>query len=295
MQKGIEYAQRAIELDPNFVSAYYILGTAYTESPPHLTPKEALEKQRELYRKTLALDDTFAGAYLGLGWVTWRQDWNWAEGERLFRRAIELQPNSSGPYSNLGILLASQGRLDEGIASMGRAQNNSPTNLNFKMLMGTLLIYARRFVEAARQNGQVLESEPNHAVALTGLGWACGHQGAYEKSFEALEKAARLEERRNSNVQALLGHFYARAGRRDDALKALERLEELQAQGRGSRGAMAVVYAGLGEKEQALAHLEKAVEGREWWASTFKVNPLFDGLRAEPKFADLIRRTGLEP
>lgn len=295
LAKSIQYLEKAIELDPRFVPAYTALAQNYIEPPPPLTPKEAHQKRKELFLKALEIDSTHGQAYSGLAVYAWRVERDWGEAERLMRRAAELEPNNPSVRNNYGVFLLSAGRVDEGLAELRQAESLSPANVGIITVLGTAYIYARRYDEAIEQDRKALELEPDYALALMGIGWAHGHKGMYPEAFDWLERAARLEERRGSNMLALLGHFYALAGRRDDALKTLERLDGLQAQGRGSWGARAVVHAALGDRDRAFDCLDKALENSEWWVSTLKVNPVFDPLRADPRFAGLMRRTGLTP
>jgi DNA-binding winged helix-turn-helix (wHTH) protein/TolB-like protein/Tfp pilus assembly protein PilF len=290
LTKSIQYLQRAIELDSGFVLAYISLAQNYIEPIPFMTAKEALQRRKELFLKALELDSACGQAYAGLGITAWRVDLNWDEAERLLRRAIELEPNNPYVHNNYGVFLASRGQVEAGINELSQAHSLSPTNIGIMSVLGTLHIYARHYDDAIARNREALEMEPDYAVALNGLGWAYGNKGLYTEAFKHLEKAAELEERRGSNVLAILGHFYALAGRRDDALKTLDGLKQLQEQGRGSWGALAVVYAALGEKDKAFACLDKALENSEWWASSIKVNPVFDSLRSDPRFEVLLRK-----
>lgn len=295
LEKSIKFLERAIELDPNFAPAYYQLTAAYVEPLPFITPKEAQQKQKQLLLKALEVNDTFAATYSALAFLMWRGELNWAEAERLYKRAIELEPNVPSLHANYGVFLASQGRVNEGIEELTFAQAVNPTSLGTSNVLGTLYIYARRYDDSIKQNQKIIEIEPDYASAYNGIGWAYGHQGKFAQAFESLEKAARLEELTNSNVQAFLGYFHAVEGNRAEALKALEKLTELEQKGRGSWGARAVIHTGLQEKEQAFSYLEKALADHEWWVFTLKANPVFDSLRSDPRFDDLLRRTGLTP
>jgi DNA-binding winged helix-turn-helix (wHTH) protein/TolB-like protein/Flp pilus assembly protein TadD len=227
--------------------------------------------------------------------MVWRETWDWTTANELFQRSRALDDSSVNLHQSYGIFLASQGRVDEGIKELQRTLESHPNNLSLMNVLGTFYIYAHRYDDAIKQNQAVLRLNAIHTSALNGIGWAYALKGNYTEAINTLEKATRLDVRTDVNTLAFLGYAYAAAGKREQAQAVLVKLGELQQQGHGSWGAMAVVYVALGEREQAFAHLEKALAAHEWWLSSLKVNPLFDPLRADPRCADLIRRTGLSP
>jgi DNA-binding winged helix-turn-helix (wHTH) protein/TolB-like protein/Tfp pilus assembly protein PilF len=295
LAKSDEYFRRAIELDPNFALAYQGMAIVYGETHPTLSPREAQQKSKEYLLKALELDDTLATSHAMMALLKWRSELNREEAESYYRRAIEMEPNSMNPHRGYGIFLAEQGRVGEAIDELRRAQSASPTSLSTMAVLGTMYVYARRYDEAVAQYRRVLEMEPSYATAHANLGWVYVMTGRYAEAEASLRKALEVERISPSNVHAFLGHLYALTGRRAEARGEVERLNELRKQKRGSWGALAVVYAGLGDNDRAFECLDKALEEREWWSFSVKVNPLFDRLHPDPRFADLVRRTGLAP
>jgi DNA-binding winged helix-turn-helix (wHTH) protein/TolB-like protein/Flp pilus assembly protein TadD len=295
-QRAWELYQRATELDPKFADAYFSLAQTYAWPRPGLSERESYEKQKELLAKTLALDPSHARAYALLAAVKWRTEWDWAGAERGYRAALEFSPNDHSVHFRFGSFLVSQGHFEEGLAHLRRAHELSPTTLAVSGMLGFMYVYARRYDEAIAQCREVTALDPNIPPAHACLGLAYSFKGAHTEAVEELEQSLKLGAPNPTGTRGYLGHVYARAGRREEALRTLEEVKGLEQQGRRSDwGAEAVIYAGLGESEAAFRCLEKSLQEKEWWVSSLKVNPLFDPLRSDPRFAELVRRTGLEP
>ncbi|HEX3558854.1 MAG TPA: tetratricopeptide repeat protein [Pyrinomonadaceae bacterium] len=294
LEKSAEYYQRAIELDPNFAPAYIGLEQVYAVGFPPLTARQRLLKVRELALTALKVDPTLGEAYATLAATKCRLDWDWAGAEEDYKRAVELSPGDAFTHSKYGGFLVSQGRVGEGIPHIERAYEIDPTSASVGYLLGVHLVYARRYAEAFERFNNLLVLNPNMPTAYSGLGLAYESQGRHAEAIEALEKAVKLQGYPGSSTMwGRLGQAYALAGRRADASKAISELEKLQ--GHDPLGGEALVYAGLGDKDRAFDCLDKAVEGHEWWAFFVKVEPGFDSLRSDPRFDELIRRTGLTP
>ncbi|MFL6254554.1 MAG: winged helix-turn-helix domain-containing protein [Pyrinomonadaceae bacterium] len=291
-----ELYQRATELDPKFADAYVSLAQSYAWPPPGLSTGEAYERQKELLTKALAIDPTLANAHALLAATKWRTEWDWAGAERGFRAALELSPNDHAVHFRFGGFLVSQGRFEEGLAHLRRAHELSPTSLAVSGILGIMYVYARRYDDAIAQCREVTGLDPNIPPAHACLGLAYSFKGMSREAVEELEQAVRLGAPNPTGTRGYLGHVYARAGRRAEALRTLEEVKKLEQQEQHADwGAEAVIYAGLGENELAFRCLEKSLQEKEWWVSSLKVNPLFDPLRSDPRFDDLVRRTGLTP
>jgi DNA-binding winged helix-turn-helix (wHTH) protein/TolB-like protein/Tfp pilus assembly protein PilF len=294
LEKSAEYYQRAIELDPNFATAYIGLEQVYAVGFPPLTARQRILKARELALTALKVDPTLGEAYATLAATKYRLDWDWAGAEEDYKRAVELSPGDAFTHSKYGAFLVSQGRAGEGIPHIERAYEIDPTSIGVGYLLGVHLVYARRYAEAIDRFNNLLVLNPNLPTAYSGLGFAYESQGKHAEAIEALEKAVKLQgDPGSSAMWGWLGQAYALTGRRADALKAISELEKLQ--GRDPWGGEAIVYAGLGDKDRAFDCLDKSVEEHEWWAFFLKVDPGFDSLRSDPRFDELIRRTGLTP
>jgi tetratricopeptide (TPR) repeat protein len=295
-RRAIEYFGEATEKDRNYGLAYAGLADSYILLGEYglLPAKEAYAKAREAATKALELDDTLAEAHAALADVKIDYDWDWAGAEREFRRAIELNPGYATAHQWYGELLSSLGRHEEALAEIKRAQQLDPLSLIINTSSGWILLGAGRDDLAIEQLRKTLEIDPNFARAHGDLGMAYLRKGNFPEAVAEFQRAATL----SSNIidyQSGLGHAYARAGKHTEARKLLYELKEHSKQRYVSWYDFAAIYAGLGEKDQAFALLEKAYEQRDPKVTWAKVDPSLDPLRSDPRFQDLLRRIGLPP
>jgi adenylate cyclase len=219
-------------------------------------------------------------------------DLDWAAAEREYKRAIELNPNYPITYELYSYLQSVTGRPDEGIATANRGLEVDPLSIFLADDTGQAYYWARRYDEAINQYQKSIEMDPNHPLVYIGLGPVYEQKGMYDEAIPAYQKAVKPSGR-TSTILGLLGHAYAASGRRGEALKILDELKEMSKQKYVSPYDMAVLYTGLGEKDRAIEQLNKAYEERAGWVISLKVEPLFDPLRSDPRFADLARRMRL--
>jgi TolB-like protein len=294
LNKGIEYAQQAISIDPTYAMAYVCLADCYNLLAGHggLAPKETFPMAKAAAMKALEIDPRLAQAYASLAFVSYRFDWDWARAEQDFKRAIELSPSYSTAHHWYGEALALTGRFEESIATLKRAQELDTLSLPINTDLAQSLFFARRFDESEEQLRKTFEMDQNFVRACVICGALYGQMGRHEESIAVLERAVGVSE---GNPLALsgLGHALALSGQRDEARRILIELKELARQRYVSAYNIAIIHAGLGEKEAALDWLVKAYHNKDVWLVWLKVNPRFDTLRDEPRFADLMRRVGL--
>jgi Flp pilus assembly protein TadD len=212
--------------------------------------------------------------------------------EREIKRAIELNPNYAITHERYAAYLRVMGRLDESIAEIKRAQELDPLSLNINAVVGSHFYYAQQYDQAIEQCQKTLEMDPNFAQAHFHLALAYEQKARYEAAIASLKKAITLSPNDPRFVSAL-GHAYAVSGQRGEAMKILNQLKDLSRQRYILPLEMAIIYAGLGEKEQTFEWLEKAYADRAWRLPDLKVDPRFDGLHSDPRFADLVKRVGL--
>ena len=295
LDKAIDYFQSAISADVTYAPAYVGLADCYnllgTEQIGALPPIEARRRAEEAIGKALELDSELAEAHSALGWVK-HFDWEWAAAEREFKLAIELNPNQANAHVFYAGLLASSGRLEEGIGEVNRAQELDPFSLSISAVRGFILENARRYDEAIEQLRRVIAVEPNHYPAHWYLGHTYAAKGQFDKAIAASERAVALSDR-SPGALGFLGLAYGLAGRTADANKVLNELIELKRRRYVSAPALANIYIGLRDKEQTFFWLEKAYEERSNYMAWLKVYPLFDPLRSDARFDDLLRRIGL--
>jgi serine/threonine protein kinase/TolB-like protein/Tfp pilus assembly protein PilF len=297
LEKAIEYFQSAINADPTYAPAYVGLADCYnllgTEQIGALPPIESRRKAEEAAGEALELDGELAEAHAALGWVK-HFNWEWAAAEREFKLAIELNPNHANGHLFYAGFLASSGRLEEGIGEVNRAQELDPFSLAISAQRGFILENARRYDEAIEQLRRVIAVDPNRYPAHWYLGHTYAASGRFNEAIAAFEKAAALSGR-SPGALGFLGLAYGLEGRKDEANKVLKELLDLQRRRYVSPPALANVYIGLGNNDQAFFWLERAYQERSNYMAWLKVFPLLDPLRSDPRFDDLLRRIGLAP
>ena len=295
LHKAIAHFQNAIKEDPNYALAHVGLADCYNAlgvvQIGALPPREGRRLAEETARRALALDPTLAEAHTALGYAN-HYNWNWTAAEADFKRAIDLNPSYANAHNFYASFLMSLGRIEESIASSTRARELDPFSLSISAQRGFLLENARRYDEAIEQLRNVIAMDPNHYSAH----WILGHTYAANKQFEqaiaASQKAVDLSQRAPGAL-GMLGLVYGLADRKDEANKILNELLELNKRRYVTPAALANVYIGLGNKDQAFGWLEKAFNEKSNYLAYLKVFPILDPLRSDPRFADLVRRVGL--
>jgi len=292
LKKAIDFFNQAIEKDPSYALAYAGLADAYTSLDWYgvLSTKEANPRAKAAAIKALEIDETLAEAHASLAAVR-QYEWDWAGAEREYQRAIGLNPNYAVAHQWYGVYLAYMGRMDEGIAEMTRAQELDPLSLAINAQLGFLFYLARRYDQAIEQCQRTLEMEPGYEEARIYLAWIYVQKGMYEEAIAQYQKL----KGDIPDVLAMLGAAYAVSGQRGKARDVLAELKEISQRRYVPPVFVAAIYTGLGDKDQAFAWLEKAYEDRDESFVGLKVLPLFDPLRSDQRFADLLRRMGLVP
>lgn len=298
LKRGLDHFRRAIEIDPSYALAYSgaadcytLLGSAGYNAMP---AREAMQRAKAATASALELDDTLAEAHTSLAFVKFRLDWDWEGAERGFERALELNPNYATAHHWYAIYLSAMGRFDEAIAEIERALALDPLSLIVSSAAGRLCHFAGRYDEAVRQYRKTLEMDPDYGEAHFNLGLTYEQKGMHEEAIAELQKAVDLSGARTP-IRAVLGYAYATAGRPDEARAILCELKELSEREHASPMEVAIVYTGLGERDEAIRWMEKAYEERSGVLVFLKVEPLYDSLRTDPKFTALLRRVGFAP
>lgn len=291
--KGRDYFQQAIDLDPNYAAAYAGLADAYQMLSGYnaLAPNDGFPKAKAAAMEALRLDEGLAEAHTTLGVVKLLHDWDWPGAEREYKRAIELNQSYSDAHLMYGFYLAAMERFDEAHAEMRRAQELDPLSLAKIIGTGEILYQQRRHDQAIEQYRKALEMDPNSGLAHWAIGNVYVQKGMFEEAIGEYKKAIPLSGDSPDEI-ASLGYVYALSGRRREAQAIIEELKERSKQRYISPTIIAFIYGGLGDKDEAFAWLEKAYEGRDFILVLHKVDPTFDSLRSDPRFADLVRRVG---
>jgi tetratricopeptide (TPR) repeat protein len=258
-----------------------------------LPPREMWPKAKAAGLKALEVDDNLAEAHVALGWVSFTYDWDWPAAEKHFERALALNPTSPAAHHQwYSIYLGALGRSGEALAEAKRALDLDPVSPVINHNVAEQLYLARQFDQAIEQCRKTLEMDPSFPLTHSLLGRAYLAKGMYRDALAESEKYLALSPR-NPAALASLAYEHARSGERSQALRVLDELRALSKERHVPSYLFAVVYAGLGERDQAFAWLEKAYEERDGSLPMLKVNPTWDPLRSDPRFAGLVRRVGL--
>jgi TolB-like protein/DNA-binding winged helix-turn-helix (wHTH) protein/Flp pilus assembly protein TadD len=295
VKKGIEYFEQAIKVDPGYAPAYVELATAYWEFSSQgslFPPSEARPKAQAALMKALEIDDTLAEAHAILGFIKKDQD-DWSAAEREFKRALELNPNSASVHWYYSMYLETIGRNDEAIAEAKRMLEIDPLSPFAVMALGIRYFNGRHYDEAIELLKRGLEMDPNHAPAHTVLGWAYLAKRMYDEAIPEFQKGLALDDQRPPRFAAL-AYAYAVSGKTGEARKMLEELKKRAAQRYIAPYSFAIIYTGLGEKDEAFKSLEQYYKDRSG-PPYLSIGFWFDSLRSDPRFADLARRKGLGP
>ncbi len=293
LQKAIEYYQQAIEKDPNYALAFCGLANSYGRlGNSYLSPRETFPKAKIYAAKALELDETLAEAHTSMSAVRLFYDWNWTEAEQEINRSLALNPNYEHTYDMQAVYFETAGRFDEARTAMKKAREVNPLSIQINSAIGEDLYYARQYDEVVVQLEKAINLEPHYYRAYLWLGSAYAQKKMHARAIETFQKGMTAAQR-HPQIVASLGHAYAIGGEPEKARQTLAELREISKQRYISPYLFAVVYTGLGDKEQTFAWLEKAFEDRSFWLIWLKVEPKFDSLRDDPRFQNLLRRIGL--
>jgi len=254
-----------------------------------------MPKAKAAEMKALELDDTLAEAHTSLARVLTVYDWDWTSAEKEFKRAIDLNPRYATAHQWYGTHFEAMGRLNEAIAEEKRAQELDPLSLIINFELGLAFYYAREYDQAIEQFQKTLELDPNFPPVYSFLPAAYEQKGMYTEAIAGFQKGMALAAGTEWSFSTCgLGHLYGVSGKKDEARTMLNELKQLSGQKYVTADGIALIYVGLGEKDQAFAWLEKGYEERSFQMAWLKVEPRWDSLRSDPRFADLLRRMGLK-
>jgi eukaryotic-like serine/threonine-protein kinase len=290
LKTAIAYFQQAIDRDPGYAEAFAGLADAYallaTAGPDALPPHDAMPRARAAATAALGLDEHLAEAHTSLGYVASNYDWDWAVADREFRRAIALNPNYATARHWYCWYLIMMGRLDEAEAEITRAQELDPLSPIINTTLGVPLFYARQYDRALDRFKRAAQVGPEFWLTDVWLGWTYAETGRH------IEAVAQFK--RDADLGALkyggLGYTYARAGDHRAAREVLAGALRTSEQQYLSSHAIAIIYAALGEKDEAFNWLERALSERDEEMTLIKVDPRVDSLRSDARFASLVER-----
>ena len=294
IRTAISYFERAVAIDPDYARAYadladcYALLGGFSGAPQG----EFMPRARAAALKALELDQQLPEAHTALAVIAQDYDWDWPTAEREYRRAIQLDPNYATAHHWYGEFLAFQGRFDEAFAEIERARQLDPLSLIIATDRAKIFYYARQYDRSVTEFQAVLARDPGfnfaHNVILPSV-----EKGDYSQALADIEQWRTPGD--DQNHLFLLVYVYGRSGRRTEAQHALRRLEELGRREPKDRAALMSAYTALGRKDQAMALLELIYREHSMSLGNLGVDPLYDPLRGDPRFQDLLLRLRLPP
>src|SRR5262245_29992045 len=294
IQEGAKFFEQAIEIDPNYAAAYAGLADCYSMLVNYsvLPGSEAFPKAKDAAEKALALDENLAEAHAARAFIYFLWEWNWAEAGREYRRAIQLDPDYSSARQWYSSLLAATRQTEEALEQAKEARKLDPFSPIIASHPAWINYLSRNAEGAIREARGALKLDQNFFPARRYLALGYDLQGKYNDAVAELQRAVPLAPK-STLLKSELGYAYAKAGRREDALRVIDELQRSPGERRASPFHFALIHVGLGENDRAIELLEKAYEERVERLVWLRADPRFDPLRLDPRFNDLLARMGL--
>jgi len=297
LEKAVEYFQQAIEKDSNYALAYALLADTYylivyyrfTESPS----KELYDKAKGAATHALELDETVAEAHTAMATILSDFEGDIRGAEREHKRAIELNPNYAIGHLRYGWFLSFNGPMEDVVREMRRAQELDPLSPNTNGALAGALLMTRQYDETIKYCQIALELEPESFINLTNLGEAYRFKGMYDQAIVAYQRAREINNKIRDPL-AGLALVYAMMGRKAEAEKILMQLMEIAREEKRIFYNIALIHGALNDKDKAFEWLEKAVDARAVPLRVLRTDPDLDVLKADPRYADLLKRHALE-
>ncbi|MCL7959608.1 MAG: tetratricopeptide repeat protein [marine benthic group bacterium] len=295
LEKGIELFRKAIAIDDRYGLAWAGLADSYSILGwyRHLSSIEAYTKTVSAASSAVAVDDSLAEPHTSLAYARFMYGWDWTGAEEGFRAALERNPDYAVARHWFGEFLVAMGRFDEALEQLDIAHALDPLSSTIGFGVGWVRYFLGDYRAAIRSYEQTLEQDPEFVLAPWFLGPALVQAGEPDRAIDVCESWIPRVRRKNG-LTALLAFAQARAGRRDDALSTLARLEKLPLGKEVAPDHLALVYIGLGDLDRAFECLNVALRQRSWYLVFLNVDPAFEPLRTDPRFGRLVSEVGLD-
>jgi eukaryotic-like serine/threonine-protein kinase len=292
-KKAADYFSQAVEKDPHYALAYAGLADTYSllGDSGYLAPSEAWPKAKTAAMQALEIDPSLAEAHTSLGLVKEHFEWDWSGAEKEFRGAIDLNQNSASAHQWYGDYLANMSRFEEGLRETKKAQELDPLSLIINTTIGWQLYLARQNDQAIEQLHKVLDIDPRFAPARRILEEVYARMGKQKEAVSEREKALSLSG--SPELAASLEEDFAKSGYQGVLQNWLEGLKEISKRGYVSPYSIAEAYMRIGDGEKAIDWLEKAYDEHDSGLVSLGVEPMFDPVRSDPRFQEILRRMKL--
>jgi TolB-like protein/Tfp pilus assembly protein PilF len=291
IRKSIEYFQTAITKDPSYALAYAGLADAYTILPitGDAPPREMWPLARNAASEAIRLNESLAEAQAAGGYVDFWLEWNWGRSAERLRRAIQINPNNASAHRYYAHLLSNSGRHAEAAAEIAKARQLDPFSPITNAMAGQFLFYSGRYTEAIEALEKAFSIDPGFWVAHIMMGRINERSGKPEAAIQSFEKAY-SSSGGSTGALSMKGHALAKSGRRAEAEEIVHGLMETGKNRFVPPSRIALVYAGLGNRESALQWLNRAYEARDVNLVFLTIDPNWDTLRPDPRFQELLKR-----
>jgi TolB-like protein/Tfp pilus assembly protein PilF len=295
LRNAARLLREAVDRAPTYARAWAGLGDAYAVLGfyDYLPPSEAFPAAADAANRALALDATLSEPHATLAYVALYHAWEWERAEEEFRRTLDLDPRYSTGHQWYANFLTAMGRFDEAVREMRAAQELDPLSLIANAALGWVLYYAGDYAEATDQLSRTLELNPDFQLAYLWRGLVRLEAGESAAAFADVERAVALSGGAAIS-KAALAYAHAVVGEKPRALELVRELEDRAGQGYAPSFEIAKIHEALGDRAAALRWLERAYEERAHSIAFLAVDPQLRGLRGEPAFERLLRRTGLQ-
>jgi tetratricopeptide (TPR) repeat protein len=290
LKKAVEYFKKAVELDPNYALAYAGLADCYALFSRYDVgaPKEFFPLAKKAATVALKIDPSLAEAHVSLAYEIQLYEWDWSGTEKEFKKGLEIDPKYASGHQWYSEFLLSLNRREEAIQEAKKAQELDPLSLQINSNLSLTYYMARQYDLAIDQAKRTLELDPNYARGLYRLGKSLIMKGRYEEAVSTFQKALSVSE--DATYLSGLGCAYAASNKKQDALKIIEQLNERSKNRYVSAYNIALIYIVLGDKENSFKYLEKALSERDDWLQQIGMEPLWDPLRSDSRYKDILRK-----
>jgi TolB-like protein/Tfp pilus assembly protein PilF len=295
-RRSLEHFEQALQHDPNYAPAHAGLADVYTLMGVYgMMPRtESVARARAAAERAIELDPALAEAHASLGYIQ-KNRFEWAAADASFKRALSLKPGYSSAHHWYGISLTQQGRFAEAITELKIAVSLDPLSIGPAAQLASTLLMARRYDEAIQQAEKVLQMDASFGRAHQTISEAHAYSGRYDQALAALQQAVQLMPPGgdDQDLQADFGYIYAKSGRQADALRVATLLiERFKGEQQPVAGAISTIYAALGQTGEAFNWLDVARKRNDLEMGYLKIDPRWDPLRADPRFASYLSSVG---
>jgi tetratricopeptide (TPR) repeat protein len=288
-EKAVEYMEKAIRADPDYVPAHAHLATFYSIGTLllSLAPRDTRTKTSALLQRALELDDQYSDTYAFLGMED-LSECKWKSAQTNIKRALQLNQGLPHHHNAYSCYFLAVNRMNEAIVEAKRAVELDPLSGWYRSFLARILSYDKKFDQAIGLLQEVLELDPNDPFVLGSLGEVYAAKGKYDKGISMLQKVRIIPV-----YESFLGYCYGKGGKKEDAQKILDGFLERAKRGYFSPFMIAMVHAGLGNNDKTFEYLDKAYEAPDPLQLYLKVHPFFSELHSDPRWTEQLKKRGL--